>query len=153
MVINKNNPNYRRMIQLLKNAGVKIASENEFAGCFLVCYFDEDEANLYLGTNVGTLCRMTGNSVKALMDVFFNANVSEKVVELCEGLDFVDKGDCPECGGWLDEPDYDYESGDHRGEILAYATYVCPLCGHTVREYDKEASSAAAAWEATKTTL
>ena len=154
MVINKDNPIYKDMLRQLEADGVKVQHGNEFAGFFVECYFDEDIAEMYIDTDVATLCQMTGNDVRELLNDYFKTDVSEKVVQLCEKLDFVDKGDCPHCGGWLeDECDWGCEDGDHRGEIYVNAVYRCALCGNYTREFDSSASRDAIGWRDTMLTL
>ena len=154
MIINKDNPIYEEMLRQLKADGVKVQYRNEFAGFFVEYYFDEDIAEMYIDTDVATLCQMTGNDVRELLKDYFKTDVSEKVIQLCEKLDFVDKGDCPHCGGWLeDECDWECEEGDHRGEIYLNAVYWCALCGNNTREFDADATRDAIGWRDTMITL
>lgn len=119
--IDKPSSTARRLYNLAEKEGVFKQTDDLYGARVIDWLGDEMAVARVINAFTGRVCTV------ALYDAFMQLVV-------------IGEGDCPECGGVLEEIDWEVESlHDGNGicpdsEIVLSTTYRCPMCGATITQ-------------------
>lgn len=103
---------------------------------------DPDEA---MGNTISYITghKLVADVARVLCDFLPKVSISSDVFDAFRKITIMGDGDCPDCGGWLDEPEEVGEWVRDSDPDIApvfrteYYVYTCPVCGKQIKTNKK----------------